>query len=55
MLLMPSIDLRGGHCVRLRQGDFSAETRYALDPLDLLKRFGHPPQMAFTVIFLMAR
>ena len=39
MLLMPSIDLRGGHCVRLRQGDFAAETRYLLDPLQLLRRY----------------
>ena len=39
MLLMPSIDLRGGHCVRLRQGDFAAETRYELDPLLLLRRY----------------
>ena len=28
MLLIPSIDLRGGHCVRLLKGDFDAETRY---------------------------
>ena len=39
MLLVPSIDLRGGHCVRLRQGDYAAETRYALEPLELLKRY----------------
>ncbi len=29
MLLIPSIDLRGGQCVRLLKGDFGAETRYA--------------------------
>ena len=28
VLLIPSIDLRGGHCVRLLRGDFAAETRY---------------------------
>ncbi len=39
MLLMPSIDLRGGHCVRLRQGDFSAETAYAVKPAALLRRY----------------
>ena len=39
MLLIPSIDLRGGHCVRLRQGDFDAETRYPHDPLWLLRRY----------------
>ena len=39
MLLMPSIDLRGGHCVRLRQGDYAAETRYPQEPLELLQRY----------------
>ena len=32
MLLLPAIDLRGGRCVRLYQGDFAAETTYADDP-----------------------
>lgn len=35
MILIPSIDLRGGRCVRLLQGDFSAETIYDLDPAEL--------------------
>lgn len=39
MLLIPSIDLRGGHCVRLLQGDFAAETRYTLSPHELLTRY----------------
>ncbi len=39
MLLSPAIDLRGGRCVRLYQGDFAAETRYALDPLELVERY----------------
>jgi phosphoribosylformimino-5-aminoimidazole carboxamide ribotide isomerase len=39
MLLMPSIDLRGGHCVRLLRGDFNAETRYDIDPVDLATRY----------------
>jgi len=39
VLLIPSIDLRGGACVRLYQGDFDAETRYATDPLRLLTRY----------------
>ena len=32
MRLLPSMDLRGGRCVRLLHGDFDAETRYAVDP-----------------------
>jgi phosphoribosylformimino-5-aminoimidazole carboxamide ribotide isomerase len=35
MLLIPAIDLRGGFCVRLYQGDFTLETRYEADPLEL--------------------
>lgn len=39
MLLIPSIDLRGGHCVRLLKGDFAAETRYEYEPHELLQRY----------------
>ncbi len=39
MLVIPAIDLRGGRCVRLRQGDFAAETRYAVEPAVLLRRY----------------
>ncbi|HEV7139324.1 MAG TPA: 1-(5-phosphoribosyl)-5-[(5-phosphoribosylamino)methylideneamino]imidazole-4-carboxamide isomerase [Steroidobacteraceae bacterium] len=39
MLLIPAIDLRGGRCVRLYQGDFAAETRYEHSPRDLLEKY----------------
>lgn len=39
MLLIPSIDLRGGQCVRLLRGDFERETRYELEPQELLLRY----------------
>jgi phosphoribosylformimino-5-aminoimidazole carboxamide ribotide isomerase len=39
MLLIPAIDLRGGRCVRLRRGDFSAETCYEIEPEELLRRY----------------
>jgi phosphoribosylformimino-5-aminoimidazole carboxamide ribotide isomerase len=39
VLLIPSIDLRGGHCVRLLKGEFHAETRYDVEPLQLLQRY----------------
>lgn len=39
MQLIPSIDLRGGRCVRLLKGAFDAETRYQLDPADLVRRY----------------
>jgi phosphoribosylformimino-5-aminoimidazole carboxamide ribotide isomerase len=37
--LIPSVDLRGGHCVRLLHGDFTAETRYDIDPKLLLANY----------------
>lgn len=39
MLLIPSIDLRGGRCVRLLKGDFGAETVYELSAHELLARY----------------
>lgn len=33
MELYPAIDLRGGRCVRLRQGDYGDETVYGEDPV----------------------
>ena len=39
MLLIPSIDLRGGRCVRLLRGDFDAETRYDSSPEALLEGY----------------
>lgn len=38
-ILYPAIDVRDGRVVRLRQGDYAAETRYAEDPLSLAKRY----------------
>lgn len=39
MQLIPSIDLRGGNCVRLLRGDFSRETIYDVDPRTLIYRY----------------
>jgi phosphoribosylformimino-5-aminoimidazole carboxamide ribotide isomerase len=39
MRLIPAIDLRDGHCVRLLHGDFAAETRYPTDPYSLLTQY----------------
>jgi phosphoribosylformimino-5-aminoimidazole carboxamide ribotide isomerase len=39
MLLIPAIDLYQGRCVRLRQGDFAQETRYAPAPHTLLLHY----------------
>ena len=37
--LIPAIDLKAGHCVRLLHGDFAAETRYGTDPVALLEKY----------------
>jgi phosphoribosylformimino-5-aminoimidazole carboxamide ribotide isomerase len=39
MIIYPAIDLRAGLVVRLRQGDFNAETRYQNDPVELAKHY----------------
>ena len=39
MLLFPAIDLRGGRCVRLHQGDYAQETVYGDDPVAVAKGF----------------
>lgn len=39
MQLIPAIDLKAGHCVRLLHGDFAHETRYDLNPEALLAKY----------------
>jgi len=39
MELWPAIDLRGGCCVRLQQGDYNRETVFGADPVDTVGRF----------------
>jgi len=39
MQLIPAIDLRDGHCVRLLHGDFDAETRYPTEAPALLAKY----------------
>ena len=39
MLVIPAIDILGGHCVRLTQGDYEHPTVYAEDPLEMVNRF----------------
>lgn len=37
--IIPAIDLRGGRCVRLRQGDYAAETVFDDDPVAVARRW----------------
>ncbi len=39
MIVIPAIDLRGGRCVRLFRGDYSHETVYEEDPVEVAERF----------------
>jgi phosphoribosylformimino-5-aminoimidazole carboxamide ribotide isomerase len=39
MIFLPAVDIRDGHAVRLRQGQFDDETVYADDPLEAARSF----------------
>src|SRR5712691_5109938 len=39
MQLYPAIDLRGGMCVRLKQGDYAQETLFDTDPVAVARRW----------------
>src|SRR5688572_7316651 len=39
MQIWPAIDLRGGKCVRLRQGDYQRETVYGDDPAEMARKW----------------
>ncbi len=39
MILLPAVDIRDGHAVRLQQGDFDRETVYVDDPLEASRSF----------------
>ncbi len=39
MQLLPAIDLRGGQCVRLQQGDYNRETVFSTNPADVAAKW----------------
>jgi len=39
MLLIPAIDIKDGHCVRLRQGDMNDSTVFSEDPLQVARHW----------------
>jgi phosphoribosylformimino-5-aminoimidazole carboxamide ribotide isomerase len=39
LILYPAIDIRGGHAVRLTQGDYARETEYDADPVAAAERW----------------
>src|SRR5437763_1946381 len=36
---IPAVDIRGGRCVRLVQGDFARESRYGDDPAEMARHW----------------
>ena len=41
MQILPAVDLRGGKCVRLRQGDYNQETVFSDDPVEMAQRWAN--------------
>jgi len=39
VLILPAIDIRGGQCVRLRQGDYAQETVFGSDPAAMARQW----------------
>ena len=39
MEVIPAVDIRGGRCVRLEQGDYSRETVFGDDPVKMAVRW----------------
>src|SRR5882672_4758260 len=39
VLILPAIDIRGGQCVRLRQGDYAQETVFSSDPAAMARHW----------------
>ena len=37
--IIPAIDIRGGKCVRLLQGDYDSETVFGEDPVEMARRW----------------
>jgi phosphoribosylformimino-5-aminoimidazole carboxamide ribotide isomerase len=39
VIVYPAVDIRGGRCVRLVEGDFTRETQFDADPVDAARRW----------------
>lgn len=50
MHVIPAIDLKGGRCVRLYQGDFERETHYSDDPVEIARCYG---EMGFSYLHVV--
>ena len=52
MVIYPAIDLRGGRCVRLRQGDYQQETIYGNDPGAMARQWADDGAQALHLVDL---
>ncbi len=52
MLIVPAIDIRGGQCVRLQEGDPNRQTTYSSDPLDMARRWAEKGAQRIHVVDL---
>jgi phosphoribosylformimino-5-aminoimidazole carboxamide ribotide isomerase len=52
MQVWPAIDLRGGKCVRLRQGDYQQETVFADDPAAVARQFAEQGALHLHIVDL---
>jgi phosphoribosylformimino-5-aminoimidazole carboxamide ribotide isomerase len=52
MQIWPAIDLRGGKCVRLRQGDYQQETVFAQDPAAVARQFAEQGALHLHIVDL---
>ncbi len=52
MILIPAIDIKGGRCVRLLQGDMNSETVYAEDPLSVARAWERQGAQALHIVDL---
>jgi phosphoribosylformimino-5-aminoimidazole carboxamide ribotide isomerase len=41
MIVIPAVDIRGGHCVRLREGRADQETVFSADPVAMARRWAN--------------
>jgi phosphoribosylformimino-5-aminoimidazole carboxamide ribotide isomerase len=52
MILLPAIDILGGHAVRLARGDYAQQTVYDADPVEAAKRWVQEGARALHVVDL---
>ena len=52
MDLIPAVDIRGGKCVRLYQGDYARETVFAEDPVEMAMRWEQAGSKSLHVVDL---